>query len=470
MNRYMSTSIKAILLSSALLIPPGISSSAEDHSAGYDADREITKRLDEMETIVQPGNMNLVRWKISSYLDRDPKTTEKMLGRMVQYFPLIEHKLKAAGLPEDLKFLPIIESSLNPNAVSHMGAVGIWQFMYYTGRENGLRINGVVDERRDPVAATDAAVEYLSTLYERFDDWALAIAAYNSGPGRVERAIRYSNSRNFWELMRFLPRETRNYIPKYLAAAYLCKHYSIHGLEPQWPDLDVQLTDELTVHQTLSLYKVSEWTELPYGLIRELNPGFRKGYIPASSSGYRLILPQRVIPLVEAKLNDVESWKGNSSSYIEAVYQVRPGESLEQIARIFEINPSHLKYWNKLDDQEPLCAGQELKMFLVRTKHNEWLVADRFSITVEPLKSKPVEWIHRDPVPSRERGTFLSSVETEGIVTRRSAIIRRGQSLRDVAMEVGLPTDEQWSTLIRHYQSNGPPGTAIPIRNDEQNE
>lgn len=287
------------------------------------------------------------------------QSTEEMLGRGFRYFPLIEKELSRQGLPEQLKVIPIIESRFNPSAVSRVGAVGLWQIMMPTGRELGLMINRHIDERRDPAKATVAAIEYLRLLYERYQDWTLAFAAYNAGPGTVNRAIRHAGGeRSFKAIKPFLPRETQLYIPKYIAAQYIVEHYLELGMTPLYPSLDFQLTGHVVVHKYLTLDNISQVTDLPKDLVSELNPGLRRGYVPSLTKGYDLVLPKRVIPTFEYFLATDEALP-NPFEYRTYEHVVDESKSIYEVASQLGVDPYLLKYWNHLNS-DMINGGQTL--------------------------------------------------------------------------------------------------------------
>lgn len=204
------------------------------------SESEVSERLSYL-TGCTPLNYNaVVRAYLQTYLYKKPEKTRDMLSKAGMYFHIFEAELKANGMPEDLKYLSVTESALNPLAVSRCGATGLWQFMPATGSEYGLEQNSAVDERSNPVEATRAALKYLKRLYGMYNDWALALAAYNSGPGNVNRAIKRGHSRNFWVIQKYLPQETRNYVPAFVSATYICNFYMMHNLMPDYPDLDMR--------------------------------------------------------------------------------------------------------------------------------------------------------------------------------------------------------------------------------------
>jgi membrane-bound lytic murein transglycosylase D len=265
-------------------------------------DREITERLGQMSSCMDLRNTRVVKSYIMHYLYR-PEKTKKILSRMVMYFPMFEQKLREYEVPDALKYLSVVESALNANAVSRVGASGLWQFMPATGLDYNMQINSAIDERNNVVKSTEGAAKYLKHLHAKYNDWALALAAYNSGPNRVDGAIRRAGSRNFWVLQRFLPEETRNYVPAFIAATYICNFYNEHNLNPDYPELDLQLTDHVTVYDGISFSAIAKATGLSYSAVADLNPGFRRSYIPPSKRGYYLTLPKRVMPAMVRHLN-----------------------------------------------------------------------------------------------------------------------------------------------------------------------
>ena len=265
-------------------------------------DKEINDRLSQMTSCVDLRNTRVVKSYIMHYLTR-PEKTKRLLSKMVTYFPLFEKKLLENDVPDALKYLSVVESALNANAVSRVGASGLWQFMPATGLDYGMQINSAIDERNNVVKSTEGAAKYLKHLFNQYNDWALALAAYNSGPNRVNGAIKRAGSRNYWVIQRFLPEETRNYVPAFIAATYICNFYNEHNLEPDFPELDEQLTDHITVYDGISFSAIAKATGLSYQMVSDLNPGFRRAYIPPSKRGYYLTLPKRVMPAMVRHLN-----------------------------------------------------------------------------------------------------------------------------------------------------------------------
>ncbi len=229
---------------------------------------------------------------VNWYFSKKKRDAEIILGKSPMYLPLIESYINEMGLPEELKYLPIVESALNPKAISSRGAVGLWQLMPRIARIYGLTIDANVDERRDPHKSTKAALQFLSDLYDEYGDWTLAMAAYNCGAPRMNKAIRFADSKNFWDVMPYLPKETQRYVPKILAAAYLVNYYPYHNIEPDYLDFELLYTEGHTVNQKINLRELAEAVDVPLKTIVKLNPSYRRTFIPANEKGNVLTLPK----------------------------------------------------------------------------------------------------------------------------------------------------------------------------------
>lgn len=237
-----------------------------------------------------PATRQLER-KIDQYVTTGGRSTERMLARMELYFPVFERYLLESKLPNALKYLSIAESLLQSRAVSAASAAGLWQLMPRTARSYGLRVDGIVDERLDVHLSTQAALDMLTELYTEYGDWKLALAAYNCGPARVNRAIRQANSTDYQQVVRFLPRETRQYLSAYLAAAYTANFYQDHGLQPRLSNWNSRELSELVVYRQLRLRDAAEVCGMEYKDLSRLNPAFLRGYVPNNKQGYRLLVP-----------------------------------------------------------------------------------------------------------------------------------------------------------------------------------
>lgn len=289
-------------------------------------------RLSRMPTVMEMAHNNVVQQFIDRYCTRLRGTISYMLGAANFYMPIFEEALEAYQIPLELKYLPVIESALNPRAVSRVGATGLWQFMLATGKQYGLQVNSLVDERRDPIKASYAAAHLLSDLYKIFGDWNLVIAAYNCGPGNVSKAIVRSNGeKDYWRIYPHLPRETRGYVPAFIAANYMMTYYSLHNICPMGSRLPLQ-TDTIMISRNLHLEQVSKVLGLDIEMLRAINPMYRRDIIPGSSQPYALRLPQAEI----AKFIEMQ----------DAVYNYRTNELLTNRAQV-EVNDEIPTYYHK---------------------------------------------------------------------------------------------------------------------------
>lgn len=349
-------------------------------------DSVYIQRLQSMQSAVSLSYNHTVRNFITMYTVRKPKQVSVMLGLANYYFPIFEEALAKYGLPMELKYLPIIESALNPGANSVASAVGLWQFMYATGKMYKLEISTFVDERRDPIKATEAAVKYLRDLYNMYNDWHLVIAAYNCGPGNVNKAIKRSgNARDYWKIYYKLPKETRGYVPAFIAANYVMNFYQNHNIYPKSPDFPI-ITDTLMVNDYLHFNQVSEVIGIPVDQLRALNPQYRRDIVPASKAKpYSLVLPQDEISaylenesiiykhrrteffpnneIVNPQTHYASREPSDIKGRDKVVYIVKSGDNLGTIAGWFRVRLSDLKYWNKLN-RNFIKVGQKLTVYV----------------------------------------------------------------------------------------------------------
>lgn len=248
-------------------------------------------RLKRLPTLIEMPYNDVVQKFIDVYSGRRRRSVSFMLGASNFYMPIFEQALETYDMPLELKYLPVIESGLNPTAVSRVGATGLWQFMLATGKRYGLTINSLVDERRDPVKASYAAARYLKDLYKIFGDWSLVIAAYNCGPENVNKAIhRAGGTADYWQIYPYLPKETRGYVPAFIAANYIMTYYCDHNICPMVTDLPVK-TDTVQVNRDVHLQQVADVLGLELSQLRELNPQYRRDIVNGSSEPMAIRLP-----------------------------------------------------------------------------------------------------------------------------------------------------------------------------------
>lgn len=306
---------------------------------------------------------------IDFYLNRHKSLVAKIMGLSDFYFPVFEAELDKHGLPMELKYLPIVESALNPNARSKSGAVGLWQFMYNTGKLLGLKINSYVDERKDPKKSTQAACEYLSFLYSVFGDWQLVLAAYNGGPGTVKKAIERSGGKtNFWDIRPYLPKETRNYVPIFIAVNYVFNYASLHHIEPKPFVFKYFDIDTITTTKRINLYVLSEKIGIPVQTLTFLNPEYKLKIKPVSDVPEPIVLPREAISsfLVKQEVIFSESsvaFKAKPQEKVKVIHVVKKGEYLHKLEIKYKVSREAIKNWNHLSS-DVLHANQKLVIWV----------------------------------------------------------------------------------------------------------
>lgn len=339
-------------------------------------------RLQALPCVVELPYNQIVKNFILRYVQRGQKQVARMKRMSEYYFPIFEEALDRYGLPYELELMPVIESALNPQAHSYMGAAGLWQFMPATGKRYGLEINSLVDERMDPVKSTEAACRFLKAMYDVFQDWNLVIAAYNCGSGNVSKAIhRAGGKRDFWSIYPYLPRETRSYLPIFIAANYAMNYSDEHGICPA-PLEKIMLTDTIQTTRRLHLEQVSAKLDIPMDELRRLNPQYVRDILPGGTS-YALCLPSekaglfieqqdsiyahkadqlinnRRAEIDMAKVTDISgAYRVNGVTY----YTIKNGDTLGGIAKKFRCSVKQLKAWNGLKNDN-IRAGRKLKIY-----------------------------------------------------------------------------------------------------------
>ena len=286
---YELDSLLNLYMSKTYLSMPG-DCQMSDKNPEYTPE-EYIDRLRRMPTVMEMGYNEIVQRFIDRYMDRLRHSVSYMLGAANFYVPIFEDALEAYQVPLELKYLPVIESALNPRAVSRVGATGLWQFMLGTGKQYGLEVNSLVDERRDPLRSSYAAARYLRDLYRVFGDWNLVIAAYNCGPGNINKAIhRAGGEKDYWRLYPYLPAETRGYVPAFIAANYAMTYFCEHGICPMSTRLPLQ-TDTVVVDRDVHLEQIASVLELDIEMLRSLNPQYRRDIVPGATKPYAIRLP-----------------------------------------------------------------------------------------------------------------------------------------------------------------------------------
>lgn len=329
------------------------------------------QRLAELDamTPLDLGYNEKVQKFIDLYSKRRRTMTSKVLGVSQLYFPMFEQVFDKYDIPYEMKYLAIVESALNPKARSHAGAVGIWQFMHGTAKMYGLNINSYVDERMDPWLATDAACRYLQALHDRYNDWNLALAAYNSGPGNVNKAIRRSGGkRDYWAISPYLPKETRSYVPAFIAVNYVMNYASDHNIFPQEPTWSFFECDTVMIREHLKFDQICAFTNLDLETLAGLNPSYRRNIIPGDGSSHPLFLPVGHVGTFLANEDSIYSYMKDTEQAFAAaeetiIYRVRRGDVLGKIAQDHHVSLGNLKDWNNIRGNT-IYPGQKLTIYV----------------------------------------------------------------------------------------------------------
>ena len=395
---------------------------------------------------------------INMYAIRKRNLVSRMIGLSELYFPLFEEALARHKMPLELKYLAIVESALNPAARSRVGAQGLWQFMYGTGKLFKLNVNSYVDERCDPIKSTEAACLYMKYLYSIYKDWSLVLAAYNSGPGNVNKAIRRSGGKtNYWDLRPYLPKETGGYVPAFIAANYVMNYAREHNLQPIMPRAIFTEIDTLHIRKRLTFSQLSQVLDMPVDDIEFLNPTYLLGVIPESETYHVLTLPKSKVPTfinneqVIYTYRTKETVRDSLMNITRALpvasktHVVRSGESISAIARKYGVTVAELKKWNRLSSNK-LKRGQRLKVsapYKEKTQEvssqNQATPTDKTSVTTENAAQEKAE-----PTKSGDNKSEESNPESKPAPAKNYKIykVKRGDTLWKIAVSNGMTLEE----------------------------
>lgn len=466
------------------------------------SDEVYIKRLRALPVTIEMPFNSVVKTYIEMYTQRRRTLVEEMLGMSLYYMPIFEQALEKEGLPLELKYLPVIESALNPDAVSRVGATGLWQFMISTAKGLGLEVNSLVDERRDPYRASEKAAVYLKNLYNIYHDWSLVIAAYNCGPGNVNKALRRAggSGKDFWAIYPYLPKETRGYVPAFIAANYVMTYFKNHNISPSLAKKPL-LTDTIAVNQRINFNQISKVLNMPIDELRVLNPQFRRDVIPGDTHSYSLCLPTHQVysfimskdsilnyrtdlygrrdvvePATITDSKDIQGVEGVDFTYetqtVTKWHKVRRGETLAKIAGKYGVTSSSIKRANGLR-KSSVKRGQSLKIVTTQrvkvpieksdepasdellaannagteldaeqTDTEEIEVAEPAPTTVKPAeqpKAKP-EPKQKEQPKTKEQPKKRNHSDDAGIITKHT--VRSGESLYKIATDNGITVDE----------------------------
>jgi len=439
-------------------------------------DSVFIQRLSSIPSVIDLSYNKIVRRFIEVYLTQRRDKVELMLGMADYYFPIFDDIFDYYDMPNEMKYMSIIESALNPRAVSRAGAVGLWQFMYGTGRVNGLTINSVVDERRDPVKSTHAAAKYSKKLYGIYDDWLMVIAAYNCGPGNVNKAIyRSGRKKNYWEIYYHLPRETRGHVPAFIAANYVMNFAHEHGLKPAKINMP-PIHDTIMVMDKLHLKQVSEVLGISLDLIRDLNPQYRADIIPATPKhAFSLRLPEENIFQFIDRETEIFAYKDSvffnpkmnqpvhttskyysvppPGNYTKLTYVVKSGDNLGFISEWYNVRISDIKRWNRIR-RNTIYSGQKLAIYVPKKKSSKYKNINKMTFAE---KQKMVG----NPVP------VSSSTSSDNLSTGDYILytVKSGDTLWEIAQQYPGVTDTdimQLNNIINAAKIK--PGQKLKIR------
>lgn len=408
----------------------------ENKSYGEVGEETYIRRLAAIPSVIEMPYNQVVRKHIERYVYRSRTLVEEMLGMSLYYMPIFEQALEKEGLPLELKYLPIVESALDPNAVSRVGAAGLWQFMIGTGKGLGLEVNSLVDERRDPYRSSAMAAKYLKNLYQIYNDWSLAIAAYNCGPGNVNKALhRNGGTGDFWDIYEYLPRETRGYVPAFIAANYAMTYYKQHNISPSLARKPL-ITDTVSVNRRIHFAQIAQVLNIPIEEIRTFNPQYRADVIPGDNHPYTLVLPSQQIysfimsedsidnyrddlyahrSIVEpgGQVSTIEEYVNGQSASTPQTYthKVGRGETLSTIAAKYGMTTEELMSLNNMSS-ERVRRGDNLKV--LAPVHNN-ASADNEDFGINNTSSSPNEDLAMNDDTESEQAQFdeVKNIERE---------------------------------------------------------
>lgn len=434
--------------------------------------KERLKRLDEKSPFNIEYNIGLEN-VIKSFLKNRKKSFERLMGISQFYFPIFEEALAKNNIPLEIKYLAVVESALNPKAVSRVGATGLWQFMYQTGKQYGINIDTYVDERSDPLVASNAASQYMTNMYRIFGDWDLVLASYNSGPGNVAKAIRRSGGQqNYWNIRKNLPKETQGYLPAFLATMYIFEYHKEHGITPNKAIANHFATDTIGIKKHLTFKQISDLLDIPEAEIQFFNPSYKRNEIPSIAGKINYLrLPKDKIAIftsneekvyayadyIESKrekpsiIKPSERWatvKQNDStntSFAEATrtkyHKVRRGENLTAISNRYGVSVSEIKDWNNLrSNRAPL--GKNLKI-----KVNE-RVAYKEKAAVKDTVLKPTTATQIAGNDKADKKFTAEKVVTYKDVTKTHKV-KSGENISEIAAkyDVSVADVKKWNKL-----------------------
>lgn len=409
---------------------------------------------------------------IKSFLKNRKKSFERLMAVSEYYFPVFEEALAKQNVPLEIKYLAVVESALNPKAVSKMGATGLWQFMYQTGKQYGLKIDSYVDERSDPLKASEAAAQYMTNMYRIFGDWDLVLASYNSGPGNVSKAIRRSGGQqNYWNIRKNLPKETQGYVPAFLATMYIYEYHKEHGIVPNRATVKHFATDTIMIKKQMTFKQISDLLDVPVVQLQVLNPSYKLNVVPFyHDQNHYLRLPQEKIAVFASNEDQIYAYtqyeldqrekpfqvtkaiaqKDTSSYTIQrtkqpktSYYKVKRGDNLTAVANKYDVSVSDIKKWNNLKSNT-LAYGKSLKIVTGQSVDSsakaepkiDAVVSKNKSLLASESKSSKEEKINNNSAPVTTDSSTLY-------------VVQKGDNLGSIAQkyEVTVAEIQEWNGL-----------------------
>jgi membrane-bound lytic murein transglycosylase D len=449
-----------------------------DYELSTELLKERLKKLDEKSPFNIEYNVGLEN-VIKSFLKNRKRAFERLMGVSQFYFPLFEESLATQNIPLEIKYLAVVESALNPRAVSRVGATGLWQFMYQTGKQYDLKINSYVDDRNDPLKSSLAATQYMTNMYKIFGDWDLVLASYNSGPGNVAKAIRRSGGKqNYWNIRKYLPKETQGYLPAFLATMYIFEYHKEHGIKPDKAIANHFATDTILIKNAISFKQISNLLDIPIAELQFLNPSYKREVVPyVTGENHFLRLPVDKIAVFTSNEDKIYAFVEYESSLREKPYEsglatreadndsiqtkikyhkVKRGDSLSEISDRYGVTMTELKKWNHLrNNKAPM--GRRLKIY----------TSESIAKTNKTLKQDTVSVKEATAIASNTAKTF----KEEKVISYKDVIkyhkVKRGDNLGEISDKYGVSIAEvkKWNRL---KGSNIPVGKSLKIIKNER--
>jgi len=413
---------------------------------------------------------------IKSFLKNRKKSFERLMAISEFYFPMFEEAMARQNVPLEIKYLAVVESALNPKAVSRVGATGLWQFMFQTGKQYGLNINTYVDDRSDPLKASDAAALYMSNMYKIFGDWDLVLASYNSGPGNVAKAIRRSGGQqNFWNIRKHLPKETQGYVPAFLATMYIYEYHKEHGIVPNRAVIKHFATDTIMVKREITFKQISDLIDIPVSQLQLLNPAYKRDVVPfIEGENHYLRMPNDKVAIYTSNEDKIYAYVNYETSKRERPYEIRyaskvneaedghvvtktrfykikRGDSLSEIANKYGVSVSELKKWNRIRGTYA-PRGKMLKIYSY----------DNVAVNPKDVESKEVAEVKKEPTADTEKSLvaetkFKEEVVVTLVTNTKKYKVKRGDNLSSIANKYGVTIADikEWNDLKKNSVTSG---------------